>query len=169
MATATMTLTAPTKRLHVQPLQTVAPPASKQVPRVVKPSATDFSWTNEDEPHAARRAAILKAHPEVRQLLTTEPRTFWMVLGCIVAQLTMCYIVSADANIIQSYWTLLFLSYLVGGTINHSLQLAVHELSHNLCFRTPLYNRLTALMANLPTGVPSAVTFQRYHMDHHQW
>jgi len=67
-------------------------------------------------------------------------------------------------------WPLLFvLSWVVGGTLNHSLQLAVHELSHNLCFDSPLANKCAAIFANLATGFPSSVSFQKYHMDHHQW
>jgi len=60
-------------------------------------------------------------------------------------------------------------AYVYGGTVNHSLQLAVHELSHNLCWQTQVYNKYTAFFANLVTGFPSSITFQKYHMEHHQW
>ena len=32
----------------------------------------DFLWDTKDEPHASRRKAILKAHPEVSQLMGPE-------------------------------------------------------------------------------------------------
>jgi sphingolipid delta-4 desaturase len=60
-------------------------------------------------------------------------------------------------------------SYLYGGTVNHTLQLAVHEVSHNLAFDSLTANRLLACFANLVTGFPSAITFTRYHMEHHQF
>jgi len=70
----------------------------------------------------------------------------------------------------QANWGwLLLVAYVYGGTVNHSLQLAVHELSHNLCWDTQVYNKWTAFFANLVTGFPSSITFQRYHMEHHQW
>lgn len=68
-----------------------------------------------------------------------------------------------------SYGILFLVAYVYGGTVNHTLQLAVHELSHNLAFESVAANRLCAVFANLCTGVPSAVTFKRYHMDHHQF
>jgi sphingolipid delta-4 desaturase len=46
-------------------------------------------------------------------------------------------------------------------------RLAIHELSHGLAFRRPLYNRLFGLFANLPIGVPVAATFKYYHLLHH--
>jgi len=59
------------------------------------------------------------------------------------------------------------LAYAFGGTLNHTLQLAVHELSHNLCFDSLNANKCLAIFANFVTGVPSAVMFQKYHMEHH--
>jgi sphingolipid delta-4 desaturase len=101
------------------------------------------------------------------ELFTTEPLTFWITLGILAIQITMAYLMrEAD------WWVLLPLSYIIGGTLNHSLQLAVHELSHDLCWsgkHKDTLNRLTAIMANLPTAVPSAQTFKPYHMDHHQF
>ena len=129
-------------------------------------SALEFSWSNSDEPHAVRRRAILAAHPEISRLFGTEPLTFPIVVAIFATQMFFAYLVSS----LQLSWPLLFLlSWTVGGTLNHSLQLAVHELSHNLCFATPLANKCAAIFANLATGFPSSVSFQKYHMDHHQW
>jgi len=30
--------------------------------------AADFQWTQTEQPHASRRSAILKAHPEIKQV-----------------------------------------------------------------------------------------------------
>jgi len=69
----------------------------------------------------------------------------------------------------SSWFIILTWAYLFGGTVNHSLQLAVHELSHNLCWKVQVYNKWTAFFANLVTCFPSSITFQKYHMEHHQW
>jgi sphingolipid delta-4 desaturase len=68
-----------------------------------------------------------------------------------------------------SWGVLLAAAYAIGGTVNHTLQLAVHDLSHNLAFKSRMANQWLAMFANLVTGVPSAVTFVKYHMEHHQF
>jgi len=55
-----------------------------------------------------------------------------------------------------SSWTEIFvLAYVVGGTFNHSLSLALHECAHNLVFGVtrPVANRLIGFFANLPLGI----------------
>ena len=59
--------------------------------------------------------------------------------------------------------------YVVGATANHSLFLAIHELSHNLGFKTVSNNKLLAMAANLPIGIPYCITFKPYHMEHHRY
>ena len=36
---------------------------------------------------------------------------------------------------------ILAIAYFFGSFLNHNLFLAIHELSHNLAFSTPVYNR----------------------------
>lgn len=127
----------------------------------------EFTWSETDEPHATRRQLIMAAHPEIAELFGTEPLTFWISLGLLVGQLCMAWLMR-DADL----WVLLVCAYVIGGTANHALQLAVHELSHDLCWSGPnkdITNRLTAIMANFATGFPSGQTFKPYHMDHHQY
>ena len=133
---------------------------------VDEPAIKDFTWTDTAEPHSIRRNDILLKHPEIKSLFVNEPLTCPIVLGLFGIQILMCYLITRYDI---SYTFLVPLAYAVGGTINHTLQLAVHELSHNLCFQTPLYNKILALISNMPTGVPSAITFQRYHIDHHKY
>ena len=94
---------------------------------------------------------------------------------------------------------LLLIAWTIGGTINHSMTLAMHELSHNLGFKTLFMNRVFGLLANAPLGIPSFAyvsaqpclckpscpavlvytwpclslcihsTFKRYHMEHHKY
>lgn len=66
-----------------------------------------------------------------------------------------------------SWRKILIVAYFFGSFLNHNLFLAIHELSHNLAFSTPVYNRWLGIFANLPIGVPMSVTFQKYHLDHH--
>jgi fatty acid desaturase len=67
------------------------------------------------------------------------------------------------------HWAVLLVTaYWLGGFANHNLFLAVHELAHGLAFESPLANRCLGLVANFPTIFPFAVTFQKYHLEHHQ-
>jgi len=126
--------------------------------------AHDFSWSETDEPHATRRRLILAKYPQIEELFVKEPKTFFIVLGELIAQVAMAYALrEAD------WWVIIVVAYCFGAVINHSLQLAAHELSHNLCWDSIVANKLTAIMCNFATGFPSAITFQRYHMDHHQY
>lgn len=60
-------------------------------------------------------------------------------------------------------------AYFFCSFLNHNLFLAIHELSYNLAFFTPVYNRWLGIFANLPIGVPMSVTFQKYHLEHHRF
>ena len=95
-----------------------------------------------------------------------DPNFKYQVLLLIVIQFALTYFIR-DAS-----WPFLFLvAYCVGGVINHALLLAIHEISHNLAFghSHPYYNRLLGLIANLPIGVPCAVSFKKYHLEHHRY
>ena len=48
----------------------------------------------------------------------------------------------------------------IGGTANHNLFLAIHEITLNLAFRAVSPNKLLAIFANLPTGIPYSAAFK---------
>jgi len=92
------------------------------------------------------------------------PKTAIVVMFIFITQMTIAYYIRDS-----SFWIILPVAYIYGGTVNHTLQLAVHDLSHNLGFESIWLNRVFSIIANLSTGFPSACTFTRYHMDHHQF
>ena len=125
----------------------------------------DFIWTYTEEPHRTRRQAIIKAHPEVLKLCGPEPWTKYTVLLVVSIQLLAAYLLRSTPVISPVF---LLTAYVVGATCNQNLFLAIHEISHNLAFRTPIYNRLIAIFANLPIGVPYSAAFRPYHLTHHK-
>jgi len=127
-------------------------------------STDDFHWVGSDEPHRSRRKLILKDHPEIKQLFGPEPLTCLYTLALTAIQIWICSWISE-----MSWPVWLGVAYCVGATINHSLQLANHEISHNLCFgdNWPKANLAIGIVANFVTGVPSSVTFRYYHYEHH--
>ncbi|KAL7665052.1 sphingolipid 4-desaturase [[Candida] zeylanoides] len=126
----------------------------------------EFYWTQESEPHVARRKAILKAHPEVAKLTGHEPVTKYYVLAVVALQLATAY---ALRHTHPLTWRFVGAAYVVGATCNQAIFLAIHELSHNLLFRKPLHNKLFAIVANVPIGVPYSASFQPYHQLHHKF
>jgi sphingolipid delta-4 desaturase len=101
----------------------------------------------------------------VQQLLPFSDSTFkYKALFGVTAQIFMAWLVSD-----MPWWAVLALAYLVGGTVNHAMTLALHETSHNLAFGAafPSANRLFGIFVNLPLGIPAFASFQRYHKDHH--
>jgi sphingolipid 4-desaturase/C4-monooxygenase len=138
----------------------------------------DFFWSATDEPHATRRKLILTKYPEIKKLYGHCAQLKYKVYLLLAIQGYCAYqfrnqfgTYDDSANVPQrSWWLFLLVAYVVGGTCNHMCMMAMHELSHNLGFKSPKHNRLFAmLVANVPLAVPSAVTFKRYHMDHHKY
>ncbi|THD25983.1 Sphingolipid delta-4 desaturase [Fasciola hepatica] len=127
---------------------------------------TDFEWSYTEEPHATRRKEILKKYPEIKQLMGPDPQLKWKVITLVLFQIATLHFVRD-----LSWPALLLMAYAVGGVVNHALNLAIHEISHNLAFghSRPLMNRVFGIFANLPIGVPSSIAFKKYHILHHRY
>ena len=70
-----------------------------------------------------------------------------------------------------SWGLTLLAAYTIAGVANHALLLAIHETSHNAAYghSKPLQNKLFSIFVNLPIGVPCAISFKKYHLDHHKY
>lgn len=54
-----------------------------------------------------------------------------------------------------------------GASCSHIVYVVIHDITHYSCFESPVINKLFAILVNLVNAVPSAITFGRYHADHH--
>ena len=124
-----------------------------------------FFWAYTEEPHRTRRQAIIKAHPEVTKLCGPEPMTKYLVVLVVSLQLGCAYLLR-ETPVFS--WKFFLVAYIIGATANQNLFLAIHEISHNLAFRSGPLNRIFAIFANLPIGVPYAAGFRPYHLTHHK-
>ncbi|XP_038605374.1 sphingolipid delta(4)-desaturase/C4-monooxygenase DES2 [Tachyglossus aculeatus] len=126
----------------------------------------DFEWVYTDQPHTQRRKEILAKYPAIKSLMGSDPHLKWIVSSMVLTQLLACYLVKD-----LSWRWLFFWAYGFGGCINHSLTLAIHDISHNVAFGNKLakWNRWFAIFANLPVGVPYSASFKKYHIDHHRY
>lgn len=57
--------------------------------------------------------------------------------------------------------------YIVGATLNHTCHILIHDLTHYTAYDSFIANRANAIFVNIPIAVPSAISFGRYHRDHH--
>ena len=125
---------------------------------------------------------FLEKYPQIKQLMGHDWRIAIQVVISVLIQLTMAYLVR-DLS-----WRFVWLfTYVVSGTLNHSLSISFHEsmtwasqhdvltsrfllVGHNLAFgnHRPIANRILGYIANLPLCIPSSVTFKKYHIDHHK-
>ncbi|KAF1316150.1 Fatty acid desaturase family, zn-binding site, partial [Globisporangium splendens] len=153
-----------------EPQVNVAPAATLEELTAKKPfvkaheTQKDFHWVATDEPHATRRKLILAKYPQIKELFGHCWKTKYITLFVVLLQ-TYC----AYQSQFLGWPAYLALAYVIGGTCNHAMMMSMHELSHNLGFKKMIYNRLLGIFANLPVGVPSAVSFKRYHMEHHRY
>ena len=123
-----------------------------------------FIWSDLAEPHKARTKAILKQHPEVRELIGRNPYTFLIILLCVGVQVGLAYLLK-DA----SYWWVFLAAYFIGAFSCHTLFVFIHEGSHQLILKGKVKNILSGIVANLPLVLPSSVSFQKYHLKHHSY
>ena len=64
-------------------------------------------------------------------------------------------------------WVVVLAAYIGGAFINHALFVMIHECTHHLLFKKKSLNLVSAIIANLPHTLPSAISFIRYHIKHH--
>lgn len=131
-----------------------------------KISRDDFEWVYSDQPHSDRRKAMLKTYPQIKQLFGVDHHFKYVVAAMVAAQVVACYLVQD-----VSWGWVIFWAYAFGGVINHSLTLAIHDISHNTAFGTckAKWNRYFGMFANLPIGAPFSIGFKKYHVDHHRF
>ncbi len=122
----------------------------------------DFSYSDEPEPHKARTKMILQSHPEVRELIGRASGSFWLIFFIVLFQINISWLLTG-----AEWWLALIVAYFVGAFANHTLFVLIHECSHNLIFKNRTLNMLSAILADLPNIVPTAVSFKSYHLKHH--
>lgn len=124
----------------------------------------EFIFLTNPEPHRIRTKEILKTNPDIRKLIGKNPSTFWIILGVVVLQLTIAFLLRS-----QPWWLIFLTAYLVGAFADHALFVLIHECAHKLLFRNKTANVLAGIFANIPQIFPSSVSFARYHIKHHSF
>jgi sphingolipid delta-4 desaturase len=127
--------------------------------------AIAFHQSQLEQPHPGRARAIVKAHPEVRQLMARNPYTALITLSLLILQSSIAF---GMGKLGFHYWWLSsLLAYCVGAFANHANYVIIHDATHNLVFRSKSWNKMVAIIADLPNLVPGAMGFRVYHLKHH--
>jgi len=140
--------------------------AGRRLPRhfstLVKSSNDEFAFSAAPEPHRLRTKQLLGRHPEIRNLIGSNPVTFWWTVGIVALQIAIAWVVVG-----LPWWVAVVAAYMVGAFADHALFVIIHETAHRLVFKRKVPNILTALLANLPQLFPGAISFSKYHLKHH--
>lgn len=124
----------------------------------------DFVYSDKPEPHKERTKQILKAHPEVRELITRTPLSGLILVAVVAMQITIAILLSS-----QAWWIALIAAFVVGAFANHALFVLIHEATHNLIFKNRTMNKVAGIIADLPNVLPSSISFRTYHLKHHSF
>lgn len=124
-----------------------------------------FHQSEFDQPHPSRARAIIKAHPEVRRLMVRNPYTALIATSLVIMQSAIAY---GMGTLGFGYWWLsLLIAYCVGAFANHANYVIIHDATHNLILRSKSWNKMVAIIADLPNLTPGAMGFRVYHLKHH--
>lgn len=126
-----------------------------------KPEYTRVSYF---QPHWTRRKEIAQAHPEVQKLAGTDPATAVYVVVTVAVLIGLAYTVQAFNF---TFLGILALAYCVGAFICHAQWVLIHELTHDLVFKSTFTNTLCMLLCNTTHIIPSASSFRYFHRQHH--
>ncbi|KAI9599368.1 fatty acid desaturase-domain-containing protein [Syncephalis fuscata] len=127
----------------------------------------NFAEDDLDEPHFKRKRQILHDHPELVHLYGYDVSTIYVALFAAFIQTFFAFLfgrVLVDYNV-----SMLIFSYVIGGTATALYGVILHECTHNLASSSPLMNRFCGLVANIGIPVPIAMSFRRYHLEHHTY
>jgi sphingolipid delta-4 desaturase len=112
--------------------------------------------------HRERARAILKAHPEIKQLFGNDPATaIWCILVAS-AQLGVALAVSHGP-----WWLMLLAAYIVGTSLDIMLFQLGHECVHGLVFKKQSWNRALFTYTTLPMFLSGHHTWWPEHLVHH--
>jgi sphingolipid delta-4 desaturase len=102
-------------------------------------------------PLSARgRQHLLNSFHKVTKLMGHEPLTKYVALSVVLLQLLTAYLLRNTSPLSLPF---ILLAYVVGGTANQHLFLAIHEITHNVCISSPLFPLLSELRADPGAGL----------------
>ena len=112
--------------------------------------------------HRERARAMLKAHPEIKELFGNDPTTAFWCLAVAAAQLGVALAVGFGP-----WWVMLLAAYFIGTSLDIMLFQLGHECVHGLVFKRPRWNRVLFTITTLPMFLSGHHTWWEEHLVHH--
>ncbi len=98
-------------------------------------------------------------------MMVRNPWTALIAVSIVALQTAIAFAMGALGF---SYWWLsLLVAFCIGAFANHANYVIIHDATHNLIFRNPGWNKMVAVIADLPNLTPGAMGFRVYHLKHH--
>jgi sphingolipid delta-4 desaturase len=113
--------------------------------------------------HKARRASILKAHPEIQQLYGRWPMTIPIAFAVLAVHTAVGFWCA-----VEPWWVAVIAAYTVGATTEATMFATCHEYCHDLAVRAPRLKKLLLVLETLPTSMRWSVYFGTPHLSHHR-
>lgn len=111
--------------------------------------------------HAERKRAIQEEHPEVAKLVGPDSRTQYFAYSLFLVQVFLAYIVR------DSFIGACVLGVTISPYVDFAVLTLVHEVSHNLVFKSRAANRLLGILCNTVFIAPVSEVFRQHHNMHH--
>jgi len=90
--------------------------------------------------------------------------SYYLAIIVVFAQVFVAYMVR------DVHWLIwLLVMYIVGGTLSHTCHVLVHDFTHYAGPASMTTNKIFAIFCNFSIGFPSALSFGKYHADHHNF
>jgi len=142
----------------------------------------DYVWSQTDEPHMRRKKELLSKYgDQIKKLHRIDPATKYKCLALVLLQVAACYVACLPQ---VPWWLFILMMWGIGGSLNHSITVGIHEVTHSkfhhlsarvnssskdVAFEKVIHNLYLAIFTNMPMGIPYAVSFMRYHHEHHNY
>src|SRR5215471_15646196 len=102
-----------------------------------------FYQSESEQPHPGRARAIIKAHPDVRELMVRNPWTALIAVSIVMMQTAIAF---GMGQLGFGYWWIsLLIAFCVGAFGNHANYVIIHDATHNLIFRSPSWNKMVGI------------------------
>jgi len=115
-----------------------------------------------EEPHRYRCTAILRDHPEIKQLYRHEWRTHYMVADTVILQMVL------TTKIVDLGWRLVFLGDVCSSCGESFIDLSDSQIEpQSGGFKQPFHNQISSVFVDVQIGVLYSASFKPYHTVYH--
>ena len=128
-----------------------------------------FAHDDLDDPHLKRKLTILARHPQITWLYTHCKTSSPVGIMAMLVQVVLAYGFGRVWRVETAMeWLVFFaVAFTIGGSMIHLVGIVMHECTHGLVAASLTANKIVGHLINIAIPVPIAMSFRRYHLEHH--